>query len=117
MSTRPVIGVPACRKPIDIHPFHVVGEKYLQAIIDNSADIIITVDPDGFIRTFNPGAEKILGYSSDEIIGQRIEKIFAEPKDRDAANSARHAMDSLFGDSSDESKPDTLDDFKKLFGE
>ena len=36
MSTRPIIGVPACRKPIDIHPFHVVGEKYLQAIIDGA---------------------------------------------------------------------------------
>ena len=36
MSARPIIGVPACRKPIDIHPFHVVGEKYLQAIIDGA---------------------------------------------------------------------------------
>lgn len=36
MSTRPIIGVPACRKPIDIHPFHVVGEKYLHAIIDGA---------------------------------------------------------------------------------
>ena len=36
MSTKPVIGVPACRKQIDIHPFHVVGEKYLQALIDGA---------------------------------------------------------------------------------
>jgi putative glutamine amidotransferase len=36
MSVRPIIGVPACRKPIDIHPFHVVGEKYLRAIIDGA---------------------------------------------------------------------------------
>ena len=60
-------------------------KEYLQAIVDNSADIIITVDPEGFIRTFNPGAEKVLGYSKEEIVGQRIETIFAEPKDRDAA--------------------------------
>jgi PAS domain S-box-containing protein len=60
-------------------------KEYLQAIVDNSADIIITVDPDGFIRTFNPGAEKILGYMADEIIGERIEIIFAEPRDRAAA--------------------------------
>ncbi len=60
-------------------------KEYLQAIIDNSADIIITVDPEGFIRTFNPGAEKILGYTKEEMLGQRIEMIFAEPKDRDAA--------------------------------
>jgi len=60
-------------------------KEYLQAIVDNSADIIITVDPAGFIRTFNPGAEKILGYTQEEIIGQRIEVLFAEPKDREAA--------------------------------
>ena len=45
MSTRPIIGVPACRKPIDIHPFHVVGEKYLQAVIDgaNALPLMIPV--------------------------------------------------------------------------
>lgn len=43
MSTRPVIGVPACRKPIDIHPFHVVGEKYLQAIVDGASALPVMV--------------------------------------------------------------------------
>lgn len=43
MSTRPVIGVPACRKPIDIHPFHVVGEKYLQAIVDGARALPVMV--------------------------------------------------------------------------
>jgi len=45
MSTRPIIGVPACRKQIDIHPFHAVGEKYLQAMIDgaDSLPLIIPV--------------------------------------------------------------------------
>jgi len=60
-------------------------KEYLQAIVDNSADMIITVGPGGLIRTFNPGAEKILGYAQEEAIGQKIEMIFAEPKDRDAA--------------------------------
>jgi len=44
MSTKPVIGVPACRKMIDIHPFHVVGEKYLQALIDG-ADALPLIIP------------------------------------------------------------------------
>ena len=60
-------------------------KEYLQAIVDNSADMIITVNPDGHIRTFNPGAVKILGYSQDEMVGQKIDTIFAEPKDREAA--------------------------------
>ena len=43
MSTKPVIGVPACRKQIDIHPFHVVGEKYLQALIDGAGALPLII--------------------------------------------------------------------------
>jgi putative glutamine amidotransferase len=44
MSLKPVIGVPACRKPIDGHPFHAAGEKYLQALIDG-ADALPLIIP------------------------------------------------------------------------
>ena len=43
MSLRPVIGVPACRKGIDGQPFHVVGEKYLQALIDGALALPLIV--------------------------------------------------------------------------
>ena len=43
MSLRPVIGVPACRKGIDGQPFHVVGEKYLQALIDGAQALPLIV--------------------------------------------------------------------------
>jgi putative glutamine amidotransferase len=34
MSTdKPIIGIPACRKRIDPHVFHAVGEKYIAAIV------------------------------------------------------------------------------------
>ena len=33
MYPKPIIGVPADRRVIDPHPFHVVGEKYLAAIM------------------------------------------------------------------------------------
>lgn len=44
MSLKPVIGVPACRKYIEDQPFHAVGEKYLQALIDG-ADALPLVIP------------------------------------------------------------------------
>jgi len=44
MSTRPIIGVPAYRRVFDGHPFHIVGEKYLQALIDG-ADALPLVIP------------------------------------------------------------------------
>jgi len=34
MSEKPVIAVPACRKFMGIHPFHMVGEKYIAALKD-----------------------------------------------------------------------------------
>lgn len=36
MSHKPVIGVPADRRMVDPHPFHMAGEKYVQAIVDGS---------------------------------------------------------------------------------
>lgn len=32
--TQPVIGVPACRRLLEPHEFHVVGHKYLRALVD-----------------------------------------------------------------------------------
>lgn len=34
MTKKAVIGVPADRRMVDPHPFHMVGEKYLQALVD-----------------------------------------------------------------------------------
>jgi len=36
MSAKPVIGIPADRRFLDPHPFHVVGEKYATAIRDGA---------------------------------------------------------------------------------
>ncbi len=36
MRAKPVIGVPADRRLLDPHPFHVVGEKYVAAIRDGA---------------------------------------------------------------------------------
>jgi PAS domain S-box-containing protein len=60
-------------------------KEHLQGIVESSGDIIITVDPFGLITTFNRGAEEILGYSRQEVIGKHIETLFADPRERDAA--------------------------------
>ena len=36
MSAKPVIGIPADRRQLDPHPFHMVGEKYATAIRDGA---------------------------------------------------------------------------------
>ncbi len=44
--------------------------KYLQSLIDNTADAIITTDLTRTIKSWNSGAEKIYGYTKEEAIGK-----------------------------------------------
>ena len=42
-----------------------------RAVLDAVADGIITIDEAAHIRSYNPGAERIFGYSEQEVLGQR----------------------------------------------
>jgi PAS domain S-box-containing protein len=47
----------------------------LAAIVNSSQDAIVTKNLSGVIETWNPGAERIFGYSRDEAAGQSIRLI------------------------------------------
>jgi PAS domain S-box-containing protein len=55
-------------------------ESKLAAIVESSEDAIVSKDLNGFITTWNKGAEHIFGYSHEEAVGQHI--TFIIPPDR-----------------------------------
>jgi PAS domain S-box-containing protein len=54
---------------------------HIRAIVDNSAEGIITIDESGIIHDANPAAEKIFDYTSSELIGKNISMLLP-PEDR-----------------------------------
>lgn len=55
------------------------SETYLQAIVDNTVDGLITIDQQGTVGSFNKACENIFGYSSDEVIGQNVKILMPTP--------------------------------------
>jgi len=47
-------------------------ERRTQAILNSTADGIVTVDHHGLVCAFNAAAEKLFGYGAEEIIGQHV---------------------------------------------
>lgn len=54
-------------------------EIQFRAIIENTADAIITINERGIIRLFNPEAERLFGYTAAEVTGQNIKMLMPEP--------------------------------------
>lgn len=77
------------------------GEARVRSIINNVLDGLITIDEGGLIRSFNPAAERMFGYSEQEAIGQNVKILMPSPyqehHDGYLANYLRTGQASIIG--------------------
>ena len=71
------------------------AKQYLEGMVEHSADIIIAVNSEGLIETFNHGGEEALGYRREEVIGTRIESLFVDPGERHVAAARLEGTDDV----------------------
>jgi PAS domain S-box-containing protein len=62
----------------------------MAAIVESSDDAIIGKDLNGIVSSWNPGAEKIFGYSAAEMIGQPILKVVPSDRVQEEADILEH---------------------------
>ncbi len=51
----------------------------LTAVFNTAVDGIIVIDKDGLIEAFNPGAERLFGYSEREVSGRNVSMLMPSP--------------------------------------
>lgn len=51
----------------------------LDAVVTTAVEAIISMDAGGLIESFNPAAEKMFGYSADEVLGQNVAFLMPSP--------------------------------------
>ena len=57
-----------------------ITQAFLASIVESSDDAIVSKDLNGVVVTWNQSAERLFGYSADEVIGKPI--LFLLPTDR-----------------------------------
>src|SRR5262245_45849764 len=55
------------------------SEARTHAILQTAVDGIITIDIQGLIESFNPAAERLFGYSAEEVLGQNVRVLMPSP--------------------------------------
>ncbi|MGD8592745.1 MAG: PAS domain S-box protein [Gammaproteobacteria bacterium] len=65
-------------------------EAEFAAMFNSMVDAVLFADPDRIVRLCNPAAEKLFGYSREELIGQRTQMMYVDPGDFDKQGQLRY---------------------------
>jgi PAS domain S-box-containing protein len=74
------------------------SEARFHALIQNAADLILVIDPDGVIQYASPSSERILGYTDQEFVGKKFNE-WVHPEDLPLAVEALNRRRKIAGTS------------------
>jgi len=57
----------------------VAREAHLKSILDTVPDAMIVIDEHGHMHSFSAAAERLFGYSADEVLGRNVKMLMPEP--------------------------------------
>ena len=69
------------------------SEERLRSIVEAAVDAIIVIDARGNIEAFNPGAERLFGYTAAEMLGRTVNTLMPEPYRSEHDGYVRHYLE------------------------
>ncbi|HHT9122588.1 MAG TPA: diguanylate cyclase [Candidatus Wunengus sp. YC63] len=69
---------------------------YLQGMLNDSQDMIITTDREGRLVKYSKGGERILGYRADEIIGCKVSEFYVNKDERSNILKTLHEKGAVY---------------------
>src|SRR6266853_6536910 len=77
---------------------HAQSSEHLQVILDHIKDVVLAVDEEGVIRTFNPTGERVFGYAEAEVVGQRVDLLMPTLAAHETITQALYRLAASTGD-------------------
>ncbi len=99
----PLIGIPSCVRDVGIHPYHVVGEKYINAVAHAAQALPVLIPAFGQGRDLDSLVDHI---ALDDLIG-RLDGLFLTGSPSNVEPHLYHGPDSRPGTHHDAQRDDT----------
>jgi diguanylate cyclase (GGDEF)-like protein/PAS domain S-box-containing protein len=80
------------------HEARAQSSEHLQVILDHIKDVVLLVDENGIVRTFNPTGERVFGYAEQEVIGQRVDVLLPRIAEGETVPEALGRLAASLGD-------------------